>query len=87
MIFEVKYRDCTSRVGELSIDDTVVVTPAILWISTPTFTPPKFASFILARDDAKTKKPTLQDLGSFFYPLSSPCFGDMMIPPSLSRPP
>ena len=86
MKFEVKYRDCTSRVGKLSLDDTVVITPAIAWISTPTFTPPDFASLVVARDDTKTTKPTLQDQGSFFSPLSSPCFGDLIIPPSLIYP-
>jgi len=87
MEFEVKYRDCTSRVGKLSIGDDVVMTPAILWISSPTFTPPDFASLVLARGDIKTKKPTLRDLGSFFYPSPSRHSGDIVIPSSLLYPP
>ncbi len=52
----------------------------------PSFSPPDFASLILARGDNETRKPTLWDLGSFFYPLSPPNSGDVVIPPSLIYP-
>lgn len=86
MEFEVNYRDCTSRVGTLSLGEKVVMTPAILWISTPRFTPPDFASLVVARGDSDTAKITLKDLGSFFYPLSPGCPSDLVIPPSLLYP-
>lgn len=86
MDFEVKYRDCTSRLGKLSINEKTVDTPAILWISTPSFSPPDFASLIVARGDSETTKATIKDLGSFFYPLSPTSSRDLVIPPSLIYP-
>ncbi|MCX6665257.1 MAG: archaeosine synthase subunit alpha [Euryarchaeota archaeon] len=66
MQFTVKKRDGPARIGELTIDQSIVTTPTILYVHTTRCTAPDFADMLLTNNIAKTQKPALKVLGSIF---------------------
>ena len=66
MQFIVKKRDGPARIGELNIEKSIVITPAILYVHTTRCAAPDFADILITNETKKTKKPAVRVLGSVF---------------------
>ena len=58
MQFSVKNRDGPARIGELFIEDKIVITPNILFVNTSRTKAPNFADILITNNNQKIKKPT-----------------------------
>jgi len=57
MQFSVKNRDGPARIGELLVEDEIVITPNILFVNTSRIKAPNFADILVTNDNQKIKKP------------------------------
>ena len=80
MEFEVIQRDATARMGTLSLDSSLIHTPAIAWYASSRHRPPPFAQLYLSQDD---NHPALHHTGSFYCPSQK---SGLSIPPAFVYP-
>ena len=60
MNFRVHNRDGPARIGQLTIDEKIVVTPNILFLHTSRCKAPEFSDILLTNENRKTKIPTIR---------------------------
>jgi len=60
MNFRVHNRDGPARIGQLTIDEKIVVTPNILFLHTSRCKAPEFSDILLTNETRKTKIPTIR---------------------------
>ena len=79
MQFSVKNRDGPARIGELFIEDKIVITPNILFVNTSRTKAPNFADILITNDNQKIKKPTIRIGNSAFSSLADKSLGDLSV--------
>ncbi len=66
MNFRVQYRDGPARIGHLTLDKKMIITPNILFLHTSRCNAPTFSDILLTNEALKTNKPTLRIGESIF---------------------
>ncbi|MCK4332810.1 MAG: DUF5591 domain-containing protein [Thermoplasmatales archaeon] len=79
MQFSVKNRDGPARIGELLIEDKIVITPNILFVNTSRIKAPNFADILITNDNQKIKKPTIRIGNSAFSSLTDKGKGELSV--------
>ena len=79
MQFSVKNRDGPARIGELLVEDKIVITPNILFVNTSRIKAPNFADILVTNDNQKIKKPMIRIGNSAFSSLTDREGGELSV--------